>query len=86
MLVRHQGMWELCVPDMHPKPTPFSQVSAYHVLSPHYDAFPTSRCVAQPRSAGYRVRGLHGLHTGSFAAVRWGYMGWQSHKADNAKC
>ena len=57
-----RGLWELCVPDMHPKPTPFSQVSAYHVLSPHYDAFPTSRCVAQPRSAGYRVRGLHGLH------------------------
>ena len=34
------------------------------------------------------VTGLEGYmgYTGSFAAVRWGYMGWQSHKADNAKC
>ena len=34
------------------------------------------------------VTGLEGYmgYTGSFAAVYRGYMGWQSGKADNAKC
>ena len=34
------------------------------------------------------VTGLEGYmgYTGSFAAVYRGYMGWQSRKADNAKC
>ena len=82
---RQEGM--VISRDMHPKPIPFiSRPVVPTTISAH--TMTLSQLHAASLSHVALVTGLEGYmgYTGSFAAVYRGYMGWQSRKADNAKC